>query len=68
MTPEGISQLRRYVFRLREMVHREKGRKTPRTQIPSWADTKRMLLAWADDLEQEAKEADRQGRHGAPDL
>lgn len=59
MTPEEISQLRRYGFHLREMVAREERLATPRTKIPSWTETKHMLLDWADDLEREAQEADR---------
>jgi hypothetical protein len=59
MTPEEISQLRRYALHLRERVAREQRSASPRTQIPSWVDLKRMLLDWADDLDREAQEADR---------
>jgi len=61
MTPEEISQLRRYALHVREMVSREERLAAPRTKTPSWADTKRLLLDWAEDLEQEAREAERQG-------
>jgi hypothetical protein len=59
MTPEEISQLRRHAFHLREMVAREERLGSPRTRLPSWTETKRMLLNWADELDQEAKEAER---------
>jgi hypothetical protein len=29
------------------------------SNLPSWNDTKRLLLTWADDLDQEANEAER---------
>ncbi len=48
-----------YALHLREMVAREERSESPRIQRQSWLDLKRMLLAWADDLEQEAKEAAR---------
>lgn len=59
MTPKEISELYRYAFHLREMVAREDRLKAPRTQIPSWGEMKRMLLDWAEELEREAKEAER---------
>ena len=59
MTPEELSQLRRYGFHLRDMVAREERLRSPRTLLPSWAETKRLLLTWAYELDQEAKEAAR---------
>lgn len=59
MTPEEISQLRRYAIRLREIVAREESLGTERAKLPSWTDTKRMLLTWADDLDREAHDAER---------
>lgn len=64
MTPEEISQLGRYAFHVREMVAREERAGSPRTLLPSWKETKRMLLDWAEELEQEAKEATRVQRAG----
>jgi hypothetical protein len=60
MTPEELLQLRLYALRLREMVAREERLGTERSRLPSWKDTKRLLLDWADELDQEANEADRQ--------
>jgi len=60
MTTEEISQLRRYALHLREMVRREETAQTLRARLPSWTETKRMLLSWADDLEDEAKAAERE--------
>jgi hypothetical protein len=48
MTPEEISQLRRYAFHLREMVAHEERVGSSHMRFPSWTEAKRMLLTWAE--------------------
>ena len=61
MTPDELSQLRLYAIHLRGMVSREERLGTERSKLPSWKDTKRLLLNWAEELDQEANDGDRRG-------
>jgi len=59
MASEKLLQLRHYAIHLREVAAAEERRGTERSKLPSWKDTKRLLLTWADDLDQEANETER---------
>ena len=59
MSVEQLAQLRLYALHLRELVAREELLATARSKLPSWKENKRLLLDWAEELEQEANEAAR---------
>ena len=61
MTPDELSQLRLYALRLRDRVAHEERLGTERSKLLSWKDTKRRLLNWAEESDQEANDADRNG-------
>jgi hypothetical protein len=57
MTPEQRAQPHLYALHIRELVSREERLATERSKLPSWQDTKHLLLNWAEELDREAREA-----------